>query len=777
MNTLGDGNNFPDAYNNLDKLFQAIGDEVKTTKLHLDRIGNETTHASFGRMTKPAAILATATTPAIPAEPWLTRHLRAKVDIGTCNLAQVEKIIGLADELAKNLDVSVTPQQFEAKLDLYLKVFLDGNSSVNVQDIATFDKFLNKVPSSGKSGLGLMDTTKLSTYAPGGRLFNTTADGDKLQKLWDVFIGDESDKNSSTKQRYLSSAISEGKLPISGKPLTVSGATPDFASDYTNLTNLFAAVGDEVKTTKLHLDRMASESTYQNLFVGMNKVSGEPKLINQLKAKVDLGDCNLAQAQKVIELAQELQRNRKSSGTTAAAIAADQLDFEKKLKLYSTIFLDKDSSVNVKDIAAFDKFLSATPSAGASGLGLIDTTKLTNYVPAPRNRLFVDSSTTPAPTAAQIQDANKLQDLWNVFIGDESDKNSSTKQRYLSSAISEGKLPISGKPLNLNTLKTGTNFPDAYTNLTKLFAAVDDADLMRELKIDSWVDNLSASKLSYHNKEDVKRVFNSSFDASSDNVISKFQNLFESGIYDLSSLKYFKELMEDQKKTEADLRAMIKLNIFSLEDLNAYSNANSVNVKLKPADGKVDKDAQVNYWVGTGFSLNGTPLKIDNVTAHKDIFKDFLSDDVSDAADSVLKTGTYYLNIYNNLGPGPGRLAGSSKDNISAFRDAHNRGAEPRELMDLVEYSLAEGLSYADINTPIATGDKSILEYLTSPTDSSNMNGYNIKPQFARRHELLKEALVTQSVPAVSGFTYNNSKTEFENLKTLLGSVKADGSI
>ena len=291
---------------------------------------------------------------------------------------------------------------------------------------------------------------------------------------------------------------------------------------------------------------------------------------------------------------------------------------------------------------------------------------------------------------------------------------------------------------------------------------------MRKLKIDSWVDNLSTSKLSYHNKEDVKRVFNRSFEASGDNVISKFQNLFESGIYDLSSLEYFKDLLENQKKTEADIRAMIKLNILSPEDLNAYSNANTTNVKLD-ANGKVDKPSQANFWVSQNKIQSG----------HKSIFEGFLSNDV----DSVLKTETYYIEIYDNLGVSGG-LGGSSKNDISAFRDAHQRGAKPHVLMDLLEYSLAESLTYANISTPLTfTTDpplsvgKSLLTYLTDPMHSSNKNGLNVDSQFARRHELLKEALVTQSVPAVSGFKYDNTKTEFENLKTLLGSVKAGGSI
>jgi hypothetical protein len=357
-------------------------------------------------------------------------------------------------------------------------------------------------------------------------------------------------------------------------------------------------------------------------------------------------------------------------------------------------------------------------------------------------------------------DGNKMQDLWDVFVGDKSDPNSSTKQRYLSSAISEGKLPISGKPLNLNTLNTSAGFATAYDNLDKLFDAVDDADLMRELKIDSWVDNLPTAKLSYYRKEDVKRVFNSSFDASSDRVISTFQNLFESGIYDLSSVEYFKDLLENQKKREVDIRAMIQANIFSPEDYNAHVNLNPANMKLK-VDGTVDKPLQADLWVSQN--------KIQS--AHKAIFEDFLSN----APDSVLKTETYYIEIYDNLGVSGG-LAGSSKNNISAFRDAHNRGAEPRELMDLLEYSIAEGLSYTDINSTVVDG-KTLLSYLTDPMDLSNKNGFNVDPKFARRHELLKEALATQSVPAVSGFSYDNSKTEFENLKILLSSVKTDGSI
>ena len=96
--------------------------------------------------------------------------------------------------------------------------------------------------------------------------------------------------------------------------------------------------------------------------------------------------------------------------------------------------------------------------------------------------------------------------------------------------------------------------------------------------------------------------------------------------------------------------------------------------------------------------------------------------------------------------------------------------------MDLLEYSIAEGLSYIDINSTVVDG-KTLLSYLTDPMDLSNKNGLNVDPKFARRHELFKEALATQSVPAVSGFSYNNSKTEFENLKILLSSVKADGSI
>jgi hypothetical protein len=351
-----------------------------------------------------------------------------------------------------------------------------------------------------------------------------------------------------------------------------------------------------------------------------------------------------------------------------------------------------------------------------------------------------------------------MQDLWDVFVGDKSDPNSSTKQRYLSSAISEGKLPISGKPLTLNGATP--NFGSDYANLTKLFDAVGDADLMRELKIDSWVDNLPTAKLSYHRKEDVKRVFNSSFDASSDRVISTFQNLFESGIYDLSSVEYFKDLLENQKKREVDIRAMIQANIFSPEDYNAHVNLNPANMKLK-VDGTVDKPLQADLWVSQN--------KIQS--AHKAIFEDFLSN----APDSVLKTETYYIEIYDNLGVSGG-LAGSSKNNISAFRDAHNRGAEPRELMDLLEYSIAEGLSYTDINSTVVDG-KTLLSYLTDPMDLSNKNGLNVDPKFARRHELLKEALATQSVPAVSGFSYDNSKTEFENLKILLSSVKTDGSI
>jgi hypothetical protein len=304
---------------------------------------------------------------------------------------------------------------------------------------------------------------------------------------------------------------------------------------------------------------------------------------------------------------------------------------------------------------------------------------------------------------------------------------------------------------------------------------------MRKLTIDSWVDNLSTSKLSYHNKEDVKRVFNSSFDASSDRVISTFQNLFESGIYDLSSLEYFKDLLENQKKTEADIRAMIKLNILSPEDLNAYSNANTTNVKLD-AYGKVDKDAQVNYWVSKGFSLNGTPLKIDNVAADKNIFKDFLSNDVSNDVDSVLKTGTYYVSIYNNLGVAPKLVispnsASKKTEAIGAFRDAHNLGAKPHVLMDLLEYSLTQlpALTYDNISST-SIGGKSLLTYLTDPMHSSNKIGFNIDPQFARRHDLLKEVIQTGDFPIIPGFTLTGT-TPFDKLKNLLNGVNASGSI
>ncbi|MFZ4085413.1 MAG: hypothetical protein ACOYK1_07775, partial [Vampirovibrionia bacterium] len=324
------------------------------------------------------------------------------------------------------------------------------------------------------------------------------------------------------------------------------------------------------------------------------------------------------------------------------------------------------------------------------------------------------------------------------------------------------------------------NFGTDYTNLTNLFDAIGDADLMRELKIDSWVDNLSASKLSYHNKEDVKRVFKSSFDASSDRVISTFQNLFESGFYDLSSLEYFKDLLENQKKTEADLRAMIKLNILSPEDLNAYSNANSANVILK-ADGKVDKDAQVTYWVNTGFSLNGTSLKIDNVAADKDIFKDFLTTvNPADELDLVLKTGTYYLNIYNNLGVAPKLVispneASKKTEAIDAFRDAHKLGAKPHVLMDLLQYSLGS-LTYANISTGLGltTGDKSLLTFLTDP--ESNLISGKIDPQFARRHDLLKEVIQTGDFPTIPDFNLTGT-TRFDKLKNLLNAVDEKGFI
>jgi hypothetical protein len=662
------------------------------------------------------------------------------------NLNQVKEVLLMADKLASKLSATPTTAQKTdciKRLELYSTLMNTYDSSS--KDLLSFDTFASAANIPISSTLPISD---IRAYDPAlSNIYGSSGNGPKMNELLSVVAADKSDPNSSMKQRYLLSAISEGKLPISGKPLNLNtlNTSAGFATAYDNLDKLFAAIGDDVKTSNLHLDRLASDPLYTSLFdrMGTTGTPAEPWLINELRTKVNNGTCNLSQAEKMIKLSDSLAK-------TVAASVSDS-DFEKKLGLYSKLLLGNNSSVNEKDILIFDNFLSKTPS-GASGLALMDSSKLSTY--SPGGRLFNTTA-----------DGNKMQDLWDVFVGDKSDPNSSTKQRYLLSSISEGKLPISGKPLSLNG--ASPNFASDYTNLDKLFAAVGDADLMRKLKIDSWVDNLPTAKLSYYRKEDVKRVFNSSFDASSDRVISTFQNLFESGIYDLSSLEYFKDLLENQKKTEADIRDMIKLNILSPEDLNAYSNANPTNVKLK-ADGTVDKPSQANFWVSQN--------KIQS--AHKTIFEDFLSNNV----DSVLKTETYYIEIYDNLGVSGG-LAGSSKNNISAFRDAHNRGAEPRELMNLLEYSLTEGLTYADISTPLTFttgtfgGDKSLLTYLTDPTDSSNKNGLNIDAQFARRHELLKEALVTQSVPAVSGFSYDGSKTEFENLKILLGSVKANGSI
>ncbi|MFM7457377.1 MAG: hypothetical protein ACKO3R_01760 [bacterium] len=686
------------------------------------------------------------------------------------NLNQVKEVLLMADTLASKLPVTppaTTPtlaqkQDCVRRLELYSSMMKNCDSSS--KDLLSFDT-LATAANTSILPLANLTSSQIKAYDPAtSNIYGSLGDGLKMNNLLSVVAGDKTDPDSSTKQRYLVSAINERKLPISGKTLDLSTLSTgsNFATAYTNLNILFDAVGDNVKTTKLQLDAMAVDPKYAGLFVNMTKTGTEPVLINQLKAKVTNGSCNLSQAQKLIELASELQRNRKSSGDSTL----DQQNFEKKLQLYSTIFLDSNSSVNVRDIASFDKFLSASPappaiagsptaaelSLAASGLGFIDSTLLSTYAPG---RPLFNTTTT---------NGQNLQNLWNVFLGNNTDPDSSTKQRYLISSINEGKLPISGKTLTLSTLSTGSNFATAYTNLNTLFDAVGDADLMRELKINSWVDNLPTAKLSYHRKEDVKRVFNTSFNdphnPSSDKVISTFQKLFESGIYDLSSLEYFKDLLENQRKTEADIRAMIRANIFSLEDYNAYLNLNTANVQLK-TNGDVDKTAQVNLWVTQG--------KISNDAQTKTTFERFLSD----KPDSVLKTETYYIEIYDNLGPGGLALpTGTTKvQAIGAFADAHAKGAKPRELMDLVEYSLAEGLSYADINTPIATGDKSILEYLTSPMDSSNMHGYNIKPQFARRHELLREALVSQSFPRVSGFTYNNTRTDFENLKLLLNSV------
>ena len=653
------------------------------------------------------------------------------------NLNQVKEVLLMADKLADKLPATPTAAQKTdciKRLELYSTLMNDYDSSS--KDLLSFDTFASaaNIPISST-----VTTSQIRAYDPAlSNIYGSSGNGPKMNELLSVVAADKSDPNSSMKQRYLLSAISEGKLPISGKPLTLNGATPNFGSDYANLTKLFDAVGDDVKTSNLHLDRLASDPLYTSLFdrMGTTGTPAEPWLINELRTKVNNGTCNLSQAEKMIKLSDSLAKS-------VAASVSDS-DFEKKLGLYSKLLLGNNSSVNEKGILIFDNFLSKTPS-GASGLALMDSSKLSTY--SPGGRLFNTTA-----------DGNKMQDLWDVFVGDKSDPNSSTKQRYLSSAISEGKLPISGKPLTLNGATP--NFGSDYANLTKLFDAVGDADLMRELKIDSWVDNLPTAKLSYHRKEDVKRVFNSSFDASSDRVISTFQNLFESGIYDLSSVEYFKDLLENQKKREVDIRAMIQANIFSPEDYNAHVNLNPANMKLK-VDGTVDKPLQADLWVSQN--------KIQS--AHKAIFEDFLSN----APDSVLKTETYYIEIYDNLGVSGG-LAGSSKNNISAFRDAHNRGAEPRELMDLLEYSIAEGLSYTDINSTVVDG-KTLLSYLTDPMDLSNKNGLNVDPKFARRHELLKEALATQSVPAVSGFSYDNSKTEFENLKILLSSVKTDGSI
>ena len=693
------------------------------------------------------------------------------------NVNQVKEVLLMADKLADKLPATPTAAQKAdcvKRLELYSTIMKDYKASA--KDLLSFDTFASaaNIPISST-----VTTSQIRAYDPAlSNIYGSSGNGPKMNDLLSVVAGDTTDPNSSTKQRYLLSAISEGKLPISGKTLnlnTLSSGT-NFTDAYSNLTKLFDAVGDNVKTTKLHLDRMASESKYTSLFGRMGTAGSpaEPWLINQLRTKVTSGDCNLGQVEKVMELADNLAKNVDPGVSDA--------DFQKKIGLYLKVFLDDDSSVNVRDIVTFDKFLNKIPSgvpgvaALKSGLDLIDSSKLTNYVPGSGQILFDINNT----NSAIASNAQKMQDLWDVFIGDETDPNSSTKQRYLLSAISKGKLPISGKTLTANgaTLNFGTD----YTNLDKLFAAVDDADLMRKLKIDSWVDNLPAAKLSYHNKEDVKRVFNSSFDASSYRVISTFQNLFESGIYDLSSLEYFKDLLENQKKTEADIRAMIKLNILSPEDLNAYSNANTTNVKLD-ANGKVDKDAQVNYWVSTGFSLNGTPLKIDNVAADKNIFKDFLSNDVSNAVDSVLKTGTYYVSIYNNLGSGGLALGSSTKTQaIGTFRDVHNNGAEPRELMDLLEYSLAESLTYANISTALTFttgtlgGNKSLLTYLTDPMHSSNKIGFNIDPQFARRHELLKEVIQTGDFPTIPGFTLTGT-TPFDKLKNLLNGVNASGSI
>jgi hypothetical protein len=320
----------------------------------------------------------------------------------------------------------------------------------------------------------------------------------------------------------------------------------------------------------------------------------------------------------------------------------------------------------------------------------------------------------------------KLNHLMNILLraGDPNPSIALEQRRYLMSSLEAGSVAITGKDVT-------------YDNLMELNDAIPDTDQFSKLKIQYWTESLTPEQLGNRNKNDVRRVFNRLYDASNYQIIEAFQRLLEeAGVYDPSGLNYYRELMEEMERAKSFALDIATFDnaIASSRELEAYVDLNTTNTRTTAAD-QVDQ-----VWI---------PVSVNS--SHRQVFIDLVN-----TTGSISKTQAYFVtDIYGTL---------ADKNEIVAYKDACiTGGASAHTLSELQKFRIDKGLNWDQ------------TQYLMDLLKDPALGGGEVDPQRARRHELLKEALAFGELPNANSLDYQ--PLTYSALTTLLGSVKADGSI